>query len=178
VASVLSILYGRYRKAFFQYGCCYLHSVRRAGFHGVCFIAMTRASSRRLPTSLVGSSSPDTTFIGQMSWTTAHNVVGRAVTHFVRLSIFDWGIRLGPATRILGLITPTLEFRFDEIRSANAVRGSRPFRLPGVRFKVPEANVIAVFWTNSYAAVLDRLSARGVPLTRVETQIGFKPLDT
>ena len=113
-----------------------------------------------------------------MSWTTAKDVVGRAVVPVVRLSLFDWGVRLGPAIRILGLITPTLEFGFDEIRSADAVRGSRPRRLPGVRLQVPQANVIAVFWTSSYIAVLDRLSARGLPVTRAAREIGFKPLNT
>jgi hypothetical protein len=113
-----------------------------------------------------------------MSWTTAKDVTGRAVTHFARLSVFDWGVRLGPPIKILWVIVPTLEFRFDEIYSADVVRGSRPFRWPGVRFKVPEANVIAVLWTNGYVAILDRLSAHDVPVTRAETDIGFKPLDT
>ena len=40
-----------------------------------------------------------------------------------------------------------------------------------------EANVIAVFWTNSFIEVLDRLAAHGVPVTRTETDLGFKPLD-
>jgi len=109
---------------------------------------MSRAWSRRLP-DVVGSSSPEVTLIGAMSWTTAKDVVGRAV-----------------------------EFGFDEIRSADAVRGSRPRRLPGVRLQVPQANVIAVFWTSSYIAVLDRLSARGLPVTRAAREIGFKPLNT
>jgi hypothetical protein len=113
-----------------------------------------------------------------MSWTTARDVTGRALTHFVRLSVFDWGVRLGPPIRILWVIITTLEFRFDEISSADAVRGSRLTRWPGVRLRVPEANVIAVLWTNDYVAVLDRLSAHGVPVTRAETDIGFKPLDT
>jgi len=113
-----------------------------------------------------------------MSWTTATDVAGRAVVHFVRLSIFDWGVRLGPAVRLLGLIIPTLEFRFDEISTADLVRGSRPFRSRAVRLRVPSANVNAVFWTPNYGAVLDRLSAHGVLVTRVETDIGFKPLDT
>ena len=136
--------------------------------------------SRRLPKAVVGASTrPEDTFIGpHMSSTTANDVTGRALTHLVRLSIFDWGVRLGPAIRILGVITPSLEFEFDEIRLADAVRGSRPLRSPGVRFQVPAANVIAVLWTSSYVAVLDRLAAHGVPVTRVETDIGFKPLNT
>jgi hypothetical protein len=135
--------------------------------------------SRRLPEALVGTSSkPEATFIcPDLLWTTAKDVTGRAVTHFVRLSVFDWGVRLGPPIRIW-VIVPTLEFRFDEICSADAVRGSRPFGWPGVRFKVPAANCIAVVMTNSYVEVLDRLSAHGVPVTRAETDIGFKPLDT
>jgi hypothetical protein len=112
-----------------------------------------------------------------MSWTTTKDVTGRAVVHFVRLSLFDWGVRLGPALRMLWIITPTLEFEFAEIRSADAVRGSRPTRWPGARLHVPEANVIAVFWTNSFIEVLDRLAAHGVPVTRTETDLGFKPLD-
>ena len=79
---------------------------------------------------------------------------------------------------MLGLIIPTLEFRFDEISTADVVRGSRPFRSRAVRLRVPSANVIAVFWTPNYGVVLDRLSAHGVPVTRVETDIGFKPLAT
>ena len=78
---------------------------------------------------------------------------------------------------MLWIITPTLEFEFAEIRSADAVRGSRPTRWPGARLHVPEANVIAVFWTNSFIEVLDRLAAHGVPVTRTETDLGFKPLD-
>ena len=136
--------------------------------------------SRRLPEALVGTSSrPEVTFIGlYMSWTTAKEVTGRAVVHFVRLSLFDWGVRLGPVHRVLWMITPTLEFEFAEIRSADVVRGSRPSRSPGVRLQVPEANVIAVLWTNSFIEVLDRLAAHGVRVIRTETNIGFKPLDT
>jgi hypothetical protein len=135
--------------------------------------------SRRLPEILAGTSSrPEATFIGaHLLWTTARDVTGRAVTHYVRLSLFEWGVRLGPPIKIWVLV-PTLEFRFDEIVSADAVRGTRPFRQPGVRFKVPEANLIAVFMTSSYVEILDRLSAHGVPVTRAETDIGFKPLDT
>jgi hypothetical protein len=113
-----------------------------------------------------------------MPWTTYKDVTGRAVVHFVRLSFFDWGVRLGPAARVLGLIIPPLEFRFEEISLADVVRGSRPFRSAGVRLRVPPANVIAVFWAPNYTAVLDRLGAHGVPLSRAETDIGFKPLDT
>ena len=56
-----------------------------------------------------------------MSWTSAKEPVGRAIVHFVRLSMFGWGGELGPSLRGLGLVTPTLEFRFEEIRSADAV---------------------------------------------------------
>ncbi len=100
------------------------------------------------------------------------------MAHFVRLSILYWGVRLGPAVRVLGVIIPTLEFRFDEIRSADLVRGSGPFRSRAVRLQVPSANVIAVFWTPNYVSVLDRLSGHGVPVTRTETAIGFKPLNS
>ena len=113
-----------------------------------------------------------------MSWTSAKEPTGRAIVHFVRLSIFDWGVRLGPAARVLGLITPTLEFRFEEIRSVDAVRRSRPFRGPGVRFRVPDADIIAVFWSSSYRVILDKLTTHDVLVDRAETDIGFKPLDT
>ena len=45
------------------------------------------------------------------------------------------------------------------------------------RLQVPKANVIAVFWTNSFIQVLDWLAAHGVSVTRTETDLGFKPLD-
>lgn len=111
-------------------------------------------------------------------WTSAKEPTGRAVIPFARLSLFDWGVQLGPAVRVLRLITPTLQFRFNEIRSADVVRGSRPFRSPGVRFRVPEADLIAVFGTARYVPLLERLSAHGVPVSLAETDIGFKPLDT
>jgi hypothetical protein len=135
--------------------------------------------SRRLPDVSVGSCPPEMTDVApSMSWTSAKEPTGRAIVHFVRLSIFEWGVRLGPSARVLGLITPTLEFRFEEISSADVVRGSRPFRGPGVRFRVPDADIIAVFWTSSYLVILDKLSAHNVLVNRAETDIGFKPLDT
>jgi len=92
--------------------------------------------SRRLPDVSVSSSPPEMTDVAlSMSWTSAKEPTGRAIVHFVRLSIFEWGVRLGPAARVLGLIAPTLEFRFEEIRSADVVRGSRPFRGPGSGFE-------------------------------------------
>jgi hypothetical protein len=45
-------------------------------------------------------------------------------------------------------------------------------------FRVPDADLIAVFSSSNYLAILTRLSAHDVPVTRTETIIGFKPLDT
>lgn len=143
-------------------------------------VLTARASRRRLPAGAVGSSTPEYTVLGQMAWTSAKEPAGRATAPTARLSMFDWGVRLGPPIKVLALITPTLEFRFGEIQSADAVRPVLSSLVAtGVRFRVPAADLIAVFWTNSRDAVIGRLTTHGVPVCRTETAIGFlKPFDT
>jgi len=135
---------------------------------------VTRRSSRRVIDRAARSAAPEFSVVGGMSFTRAQGG-GRGSSSpapFAMLSIFDWGVRLGPRARPFGAVTRTVELRYEEIRSVDVVR-SYPMRDYGVRFRAPALDMVAVFWGGGPGPVLDRLSAHGAPVTRTETQFGF-----
>jgi hypothetical protein len=86
----------------------------------------------------------------------------------VRLTIFEWGLRLGPSTGALKMFIPTIEIRYGEIDYAGAAKGPI-FRSPSVRIIANAPDIAALFWTSDPNPVLDVLAKHGVP-------VGWKPI--
>jgi hypothetical protein len=119
---------------------------------------------------VVESSLPEIAILGGMAWTSA-TPTGAAMAPVVRLSLFDWGLRLvgvGP----LRVVTHTIDLRLEQIESVDVVR-SFPLGDYGVRFRASAIDLLAVFWTGSYSFILDWLGAHGVAVSRAETRFGF-----
>jgi hypothetical protein len=83
------------------------------------------------------------------------------------LEFFDWGIRLCGAINFVTLgwsrlMTPVLEFRYEELTEARLVT-TRTTR-KGVRLRAGALPGAVFFWTEQGSEVLDRLQQHAVPV--------------
>jgi hypothetical protein len=107
-------------------------------------------------------STPLASFTGAMRWSNTHGLGdGNATTPLAKFTLFDWGIRVGPSSRVLGFALPTIEMRYEEIQSVDPAR-SPFFKSACVRILANQAGAAVLFWTTDGAALLEALRLHGV----------------
>jgi hypothetical protein len=129
------------------------------------FRRFSSRSSRRI-TEDVDSSTSIVEFVGGMRFSRLREYGnGSATMPLIRLPLFDWGVRLGPSSRALNWIVPTIEIRYSEINAVDLIQGPL-FKSSGVRLLALEANVAVLFWTTNQSQVLESLSHQRVSVNR------------
>jgi hypothetical protein len=136
------------------------------------FWAYTRRSERRV-SELSSLATPEQSFVGGLRWTRRQGFGGaNATMPLVRLSFFDWGVRLSPSARFFRPFVPVIEVRFGEVESASA--GTGPVMRSGcVQIHAPRSDFRSAFWTSQVEAVLDAFQAHGILVDRNPTPIGM-----
>lgn len=101
-------------------------------------------------------------FLGGARWPTPGGL-GNATAPLARLTVYDWGLELAGSVRLLRLIVPTWQLRFDEVARVSVVELHLMPRGPyhGLRIEADLLEGPLVFWTGNPAGVGSYLKSRG-----------------
>jgi hypothetical protein len=112
-------------------------------------------------------------FVGALRWALPRRLGTTTMPGvLVGIELYPWGLRMGARWPILVPFMPSWYARYEEITAAeHARRGLRVAKRGshGVRFRTGIGDDPVIFWTSSWASLLDELEGHGVPVVRQAT---------